>query len=122
MMRYLLAILLVLTLAMPAEARRRGRSYSTVSAAPLAERIDPNLQAIAQRRADAMAAHNSLDHNIHGWTDAPAWHWQGVAGEGIGMGTGEPKQIATCVVTSLVIADAWATSKNGYVFRVRLFG
>lgn len=117
-MRYLLTILLLLALACPCEARRRYVPSSSVGSWPMPERIEPALQAVAQARADWMAANQLLDHYASG---PPTFQSLGVS-EGIGRGTSsDPKQIGTCVTGSIVVADAWAKASNGEWFRVRFF-
>lgn len=103
--------------------RRRAQTSSSSSTGSYAmrEAISPALQAIAQHRANAMAAGRSLDHNIHQYTSAPSWNVGGGVSEGIGMSTtSNPKSCSTCVTGSVVVADAYAYSGNS-CYRVRLF-
>ncbi len=101
--------------------RRSRTSSHSVGAYAMREAISPALQAIAQRRANAMAAHRSLDHNIHQYSNAPSWNVGGGVSEGIGMSTTtNPKSCSTCVTGSVVVADAYAYSGNS-CYRVRLF-
>ena len=102
---------------------RHGRQTSSGSTGSytMREAISPALQAIAQHRANAMAARRSLDHNIHQYTSAPSWNVGGGVSEGIGMSTTtNPKSCSTCVTGSIVVADAYAYSGNS-CYRVRLF-
>lgn len=121
----LTAIIIATTVTTDAEARifrRRVQtsSHSTGSYA-MREAISEPLQAIAQLRANAMAARRSLDHNIHQYTSAPSWNVGGGVSEGIGMSTtSNPKTCSTCVTGSIVVADAHAYSGNT-CYRVRLF-
>lgn len=121
-------------LCVSAEAQARFRffgcrgccaSSSSVSSAVMSVDIDPELQKIAQARADSMAKLNSMDHNIHGYSQAPRWHGRTSKGfavqEGIGCSSNlDPQQVATCVCGSVVVADAHAFG-HGQCFRVRLF-
>ena len=79
-----------------------------------------SLQDIAYMRAQWMAHQSSLDHGIDTWTKAPPF--PGEVGEGIGSSTGaNPKECATCIVGSEVVADASCRSRSGILYRVRFF-
>lgn len=121
----LIAIVISTTLTTDVEARAFRRRVQSSSSSTgnyaMREAISPNLQAIAQQRANAMAARRSLDHNIHQYTSAPTWNVGGGVTEGIGMAmTSNPKACSTCVTGSVVVADAYAYSGSS-CYRVRLF-
>jgi hypothetical protein len=127
---WVFALVALLLLASNAEARGGRRAQPMPMAVPTAAampglvvKIEPGPQGVAQKRADAMAATNTLSHNIHLTTKAPNWTLPGVRGEGIGwsMGLADPKQTPTCIMSNLAVADALARSRNGAVYRVRLF-
>lgn len=126
-MRGLICLLVLCMFVGAAEARGRrgGRGYSTAPSQPQVSKvlIDPVAQAIAQQRADALAAAQTLTHDIHNLRPGtPNWTAAGVRGEGIGMSSNpDPQQCPTCVVTNYVCADAHARSRSGAVYRVRLF-
>lgn len=104
----------------PFRRRTQTSSHSTGSHA-MREAISPPLQAIAQLRANAMAARGSLDHNIHHYSSAPSWNVGGGVSEGIGMSTtSTPKSCSTCITGSIVVADAYAYAGSS-CYRVRLF-
>ena len=125
--------LLVATLAQCAEARvfRRGGG-SNVSAGmvytPTAESTDKlyvdgtmSLEDIAQERATAMARLGRMDHAIHRYADVRSYSSVGCA-EGIGCGGGsDPRRVATCICGARVVADAFARSASGTIYRVRFF-
>lgn len=129
-----LALLVVNLATTEASARgRRGRSSgSSVSSGmtyvETAESTDKlyyektmSLQDIAQERANAMAKHNSMDHNIHTYVKVKSWTGIGVA-EGIGCSTSsDPKHVATCVCGSRVVADVFCRAASGMIYRVRFF-
>ena len=128
-MKRLVLVLAVFSLfATDASARRRGQSYSySYSSASLTNKIDTekklynntlSLQDIAYIRAAWMAHFESLDHGIHNYhKNCPPWPRE-CRGEGIG--SGRPK-CGTCVVGSVVVADAEARGKSGRTYRVRFF-
>lgn len=100
----------------------RGGGHSTVasssSSSGLTVSIDPQAQQIAQARANAMAQYRiQSGHNI---PNAPSWQSApGARGEGVGYGGGSHQSTPTCIVGSVVIADAAAY--NGGWYRVRIF-
>ncbi len=129
----LIAVAMVLvTFSGTAEARRRQHSYASPTCShmvytPTAYSTENrffnrtlSLQDIAQQRADAMAARNSMTHSIHTFTSAPPW--PGEVSEGIGCArTSDPQRCSTCITGSRVVADAWSWSATGMVYRVRFF-
>ncbi len=131
-----IAVLAIATLSENASAfgRRRSRGssaswystgthgeYSATAEEAAATYNGLTLQQIAQLRADAMAESGTLSHEIHLQAAVPSWAGVGV-GEGIGCATvDDPRQCATCIVGSRVVADAHARSRSGMVFRVRFF-
>jgi len=107
-MRSILTILILFTLALPADARlfRRRVYYRPAVAWSTAIRADD--QAACQREADHMARYHIRGHVF------------GLIGrfEGCGWGRGTP---GTCVpyYRMTLTGDATATAKNGERFRVR---
>ena len=120
-----LFVLALLVCASEAQARGRRGWYSGPSSGSTTVTqvtIDPAAQAVAQQRADAMAAAMTLTHSIHQIAAAPNWIMPGVRGEGIGCSSDpNPQRCPTCVVTSPVCADAHALGRDGKIYRVRLF-
>lgn len=130
------AILAVLCLLMfPGNAsafgrwRNRGTSASAamefVETAESTEKLYVNgtlsLQELAQQRADAMAKHERMTHGIHAIANVHSYAVAGVA-EGIGCGNAkDPKQVATCICGSRVVADAFCRAASGVIYRVRFF-
>lgn len=121
------AFVLCVALAGDAEAKvfgRRARTSTSVNVSVgsgLRVAIDANLQTVAQARANAMASRCHLTHKIHELFNCPSWSGLGV-GEGIGCSSNtDPKSCATCIVGSVVVADAHAFGRNGQVYRVRFF-
>ncbi len=119
------AFVLAVALADNAEAkvfrRARSTSVSVSTGSGLKVAIDANLQVVAQARANAMASRCHLTHKIHELFNCPSWSGLGV-GEGIGCSShADPKSCATCIVGSVVVADAHAFGRNGQVYRVRFF-
>jgi len=114
----LLTLLIVGTLNTDAYARRWRRRGGVGRA--LTVRINATLQGIAQKRANAMARVGRLTHGIERFTDAPGIPFSQCTGEGIGMSS-SPDNIATCIITNTVVADAKARSSSGMWYRVRLF-
>lgn len=127
MKRIIMVLLLVLipTVAL-ARGRRRGYTYST-SSYSLTVRIDDekrlyggawSLQDIAMIRAGWMARFETMSHSIHHYhKNCPPWPRE-CSGEGIGCGG---PGCGTCVVGSIVVADAEAVGKSGRTYRVRFF-
>jgi len=115
----LLTLLIVGTLNTDAHARRWRRRGGGVGRA-LTVKINATLQRVAQRRANAMARVDRLTHGIERFTDAPGIPFSQCTGEGIGMSS-SPDNIATCIITNTVVADAKAKSSSGMWYRVRLF-
>ena len=77
-----------------------------------------SLQDIAQLRAEAMAKHRVLTHGIHSLAEVPA----APIAEGIGVsGASNYKNVSTCIVGSIVVADGWCKSKSGSIYRVRFW-
>jgi hypothetical protein len=77
-----------------------------------------SLQDIAQLRAEAMAKHRVLTHGIHSIAKVPA----APIAEGIGVsGASNYKNVSTCIVGSIVVADGWCKSKSGSIYRVRFW-
>ena len=107
-MKLTLAILLILTLAMPADARRRRRTYYRPAVTTWAVAIREDDQAACQREASHMARYHIRGHVF------------GLIGrfEGCGWGRGTP---GTCTpyYRMTLTGDATATAANGERFRVR---
>ena len=76
-------------------------------------------QAIAQLRADTMAAKQSMSHYIHQRDDVDVPRWPADCSEGIGCGN--TPECATCVTGSTCVADASCKSENGMWYRVRFW-
>ena len=124
---------IVLSTSSDAGARRRGRSSATgshMTYTPTAFSTEKrlyngkySLQDIAMIRAKWMAHYGVLSHSIETYhKDCPPWSGHGATGEGIGMSMNpDYKTCSTCIAGSVVVADGWAKSKNGMIYRVRLF-
>lgn len=129
-----LAMLVASMLATEASAlgRRRGGGGSvsagmvyTVTAESTDKLYDEktvSLMDVAQARADAMAQYGSLSHGIHRFAKVRTFDGLGVW-EGIGYSgyTSDPKAVETCICGSRVVADAFARSASGLIYRVRFF-
>jgi len=77
-----------------------------------------SLQDIAMERAAAMASQQYMSHSIGG---CASWQGLGVS-EGIGCSTvADCKRCSTCITGRRVVADGFARSINGKVYRVRFF-
>jgi hypothetical protein len=126
----LVALMFVLTVSIEVDARgrRRGGSSSSTTGShmdyhPSEESTakkynDRSLQDIAMERAAAMARQQNLSHNVGGCTS-----WQGLGvSEGIGSSTvSDHRRCSTCITGSRVVADGFARSINGMIYRVRFF-
>jgi hypothetical protein len=138
----LLAMVMVsLVFVQDADARRNGRrnsyavSYTSSTGAHMTytptifstrKRLFKgkfSLQDIATMRAQWMAHYEVLSHEIHAYHEnCPHWAGHGASGEGIGCSSDPNFQnCATCIVGSTVVADGWAKSKTGMIYRVRFF-
>ena len=113
--------------------RRRGRSSvptgSHMTYTPTEESTAKkyhngtmSLQDIAMARAKAMADTNNMSHSIHHYVKGcPSFHGLGVS-EGIGVSTVKDyKRCSTCITGRRVVADGYAFSKSGRVYRCRFF-
>jgi hypothetical protein len=131
-----LSILLLTTCLVQVAEARRNYSYTYVSSsgnAPSQEDKDSEYdvefksgevetmtrQAIAQLRADTMAAKQSMSHYIHQRDDVDVPRWPADCSEGIGCGN--TPECATCVTGSTCVADASCKSENGMWYRVRFW-
>jgi hypothetical protein len=109
-MRTILTILILLTLAMPTDARRR-RVYYRPAAIAWRTAIRADDQARCHKEANHMARYHIRGH---------VW---GVIGrfEGCGWGAFGDRKPGTCVPywSATLTGDATATAKSGEKFRVR---
>ena len=132
----LLGVLVLVSCTFNAAEARRSYSYTYVSSggnAPSQEDMNKEYdvefksgevktmtrQAIAQLRADTMAAKQSMSHYIHHRDDVDVPRWPADCTEGIGCGN--TPECATCVTGSTCVADASCKSENGMWYRVRFW-